>query len=120
MSEVLFRSASSVYIHAMEATQTIEELTRQIVELAHPVKVLLFGSAARGEATADSDIDLLVVMPDGTHRRHTAQRLYRDISNIGTAFDLVVATASDLDKHGNTAGLIYQSVLKEGKLLYAA
>ena len=104
----------------MEASQTIEDLTRQIVELAHPLKVLLFGSAARGDTTTGSDIDLLVVMPDGTHRRHTAQRLYREISNIKTAFDLVVATVSDLDRHGDTVGLIYHSALKEGKLLYAA
>ena len=59
-------------------------------------------------------------MPDGTHRRHTAQRLYREISNIETAFDLVVATVSDLDRHGETNGLVYQTALKEGRLLYAA
>lgn len=104
----------------MVESQTIEELTRQIVELVHPLKVLLFGSAARGDATTESDIDLLVVVPDGTHRRHTAQRLYREISDIKTAFDLVVATVSDLDKHGMTSGLVYQSALKEGKVLYAA
>ncbi|VGO21832.1 nucleotidyltransferase domain-containing protein [Pontiella sulfatireligans] len=103
----------------MDATQTTDDLVRQIVQLAHPVKVFLFGSAVRGAMTADSDIDLLVVMPDGTHRRHTAQRLYCEISNIKTAFDLVVATPSDLERHGADSSLIYQTVLKEGKLLYA-
>lgn len=103
----------------MDPTQTIDELTRQIVELAHPLKVFLFGSAANGTMTADSDIDLLVVMPDGTHRRHTAQRLYREVSNIKTAFDLVVATASDLDRLGTSSGLVYGTALKEGKLIYA-
>ncbi|MCF7847631.1 MAG: nucleotidyltransferase domain-containing protein [Kiritimatiellales bacterium] len=105
---------------AMETKQTIDELIRQIVELAHPLQIFLFGSVAKGGMSVDSDIDLLVVMPDGTHRRKTAQRLYMDISNIKTAFDLVVATASDLDRHGENSGLIYRAALKEGKLLYAA
>ena len=108
------------FIRRMDTGRAIEELTRQVVDLARPLKVILFGSFARGVQRADSDIDLLVVVPDGTHRRHTAQRLYRDVSNIGIAFDLVVATVSDLERHGDDPGLVYRSALKEGKLLYAA
>ena len=50
----------------------IERIVRAIVEEAHPRRVILFGSVARGEARDSSDIDLLVVIPDGTHRRKTA------------------------------------------------
>lgn len=117
---ILFFFYRCAYIHGMDATQTIEELTRQIVELAHPLKVVLFGSAASGAMTDDSDIDLLVIMPNGTHRRQTAQQLYRGISNINTAFDLIVATVSDIERHENSQSLVYYSALKEGKLLYAA
>ena len=60
----------------------IDTLTRQIVEAVHPLRIILFGSAARGHTSPDSDVDLLVVMPDGTHRRHAAQHLYRSIRGI--------------------------------------
>ena len=68
----------------------------------------------------DSDIDLMVVMPEGTHRRHTAQKLYRDIQGFKVPFDVVVATPSDLIRYGNSPGLIYREVLREGKEVYAA
>jgi predicted nucleotidyltransferase len=43
--------------------QIINEMTRRIVERFDPLQVILFGSHARGEAHADSDVDLLVVFP---------------------------------------------------------
>ena len=98
----------------------IDELVQQIVALAHPLRVILFGSAARGDMGPDSDIDLLVVVPDGTHRRRTAQKLYRDIRNAGVPFDVVVATSLDIEKHKDNIGLVYRSALREGKEVYAA
>ena len=99
--------------------RALDELVRQIVAAVHPLQIILFGSAARGELTTGSDYDLLVVMPDGTHRRHTAQLLYRCIDGVVVPFDLIVATPSDLDKHRNNPGLIYHTVLQEGKTVYA-
>lgn len=55
----------------------INVVVRRIVDASRPLRIILFGSAARGDARPWSDIDLLVVMPNGTHRRATAQRLYR-------------------------------------------
>ncbi len=55
----------------------IDNLVRRIVEVAHPLRIILFGSAARGEMGPNSDVDVLVVVSEGTHRRHTAQRSYR-------------------------------------------
>ena len=60
----------------------------------------------------DSDIDVLVVMPDGVHRRQTAQLLYRQIRGLGVPFDILVATPDDLERHKDNIGLIYQSILR--------
>ena len=100
--------------------QEIEKLVQRIVDAVHPLRIILFGSAARGELTPDSDVDVLVVMPDGTHRRKTAQYLYGVISGVKVPYDIVVATPSDLEKHRDNIGLIYYAILKEGKMLYAA
>lgn len=98
----------------------IEQLVRKIVELVHPMRILVFGSAARDNMGPNSDIDVLVVMPDGVHRRHTAQFLYQHVRGIGVPFDILVATPRDLERHKNNIGLIYKTVLKEGKEVYAA
>lgn len=98
----------------------LDQLVRTIVNTVHPLSVILFGSAAREQMTGQSDIDLMVVMPNGTHRRHTSQLLYRTIRGIRTPFDLIVATTGDLEKHRDNIGLIYRTALREGRTLYAA
>jgi len=98
----------------------IDQLVQRIVETVHPLRVILFGSATRGEIGPNSDIDVLVVMPEGTHRRRTAQLLYRQINGLGVPFDVLVATPSDLEEYKDNIGLIYRTVLREGRELYAA
>jgi hypothetical protein len=68
----------------------------------------------------DSDLDVLVVMPNGTHRRKTAQRLYRQISGLGVPFDIVVATSEDLELYKDNPGLIYGTIISEGVEVYVA
>lgn len=97
----------------------VDKLVRGIVELVHPLRILLFGSAARGEMRQGSDLDVLVVVPEGSHRRHTAQLLYRQINGLGVPFDILVATPNDLEKHKDNIGLIYRTILREGREIYA-
>ena len=54
----------------------LETLVRRIVELARPDRIVLFGSAARGEMGPDSDLDVLVVKSGVEHRRRLAQDIY--------------------------------------------
>ena len=98
----------------------IDELVRRIVEVAHPLRIILFGSAARGAMGPHSDLDVLVVMPDGIHRRKTAQEIYRRLWGFGFAKDIVVVTESDLRKYGDNFSLIYYPALREGREIYVA
>ena len=101
-------------------SKKIDELVRRIVEEVHPLRIILFGSAARGEVGPHSDVDLLVVMPEGVHRRRIAQLLYQNITGLGISFDILVSTPDDLQKHGNKIGLVYRTILQEGREVYAA
>jgi predicted nucleotidyltransferase len=83
------------------------------------LRIILFGSAARGEMGPNSDFDVLVVMPEGVHRRKTAQLIYRHLLGFGFATDVVVATESDLRKYGDNFSLVYYPALREGKEIYA-
>jgi uncharacterized protein len=98
----------------------VKDLVRRIVDTAHPEKVILFGSTARGEAGRYSDIDVAVVVPDGTHRRLTERHIYRAMIGFKLPVDVVVVTQSDLKKYENSPGLVYREILREGTLLYAA
>lgn len=98
----------------------IDVVVERIVEAVHPLRILIFGSAARGEAGPDSDVDVLVVMPEGTNRRQTTQYLHTQFFGLPVAVDVVVATPSDLERHGRNPGLIYRTILEEGRELYAA
>jgi predicted nucleotidyltransferase len=106
---------------AMQHTsKIIESLIDRIVNAVHPMRIILFGSAARGEMGPNSDIDVMVVMPDGTHRSNTARYLYKQMFGFGVPVDIVVTTPSVLEQHKDNIGLIYRTVLAEGKDVYVA
>lgn len=96
------------------------EIVRRIVDAVHPERIILFGSAARGEMGADSDIDMLVVMPEGTDRRGVAGYIHTKLFGIPIPVDVMVTTPSLLEKHKDNIGLIYRTVLAVGRELYAA
>ena len=99
---------------------TVETAVKRIVDVVGPLRIILFGSAARGQLGSHSDLDMLVVVRTGTHRRRTAQRIYRALFGTGHAVDVVVVTEDDLVLHRHNAGMIIGIALEEGRELYAA
>jgi uncharacterized protein len=97
----------------------IDKLVKCIVDAVHPLQIILFGSAARNEMGPDSDIDVLVVMPNGTHRVETEKQLYRTVKGITTPYDILVSTPEILGRHRFNIGLVYRTILEEGKTIYA-
>lgn len=102
----------------MEAS-VLNPIIERIVEVADPERIILFGSAARGEMGPHSDIDLMVVK-SGVHRRKLAQRIYRNLIGIGQPVDVIVVTPEDLDKYGDSHALVVSPALEEGIEVYHA
>jgi predicted nucleotidyltransferase len=98
----------------------VDDLVNRIVKAVHPLKIVMFGSAAQGKMNADSDIDVLVVMPDGTHCLSTTHYLYKQMRGFSLPVDILVATPGTLERHRHTTGLVYRTVLAEGKEIYVA
>ncbi|MBM3268923.1 MAG: nucleotidyltransferase domain-containing protein [Candidatus Sericytochromatia bacterium] len=98
----------------------ISDLVRRIRQVASPRRIILFGSAARGTMHPNSDLDVLVVVPEGVHRRRTAQGIYRNLIGLGVPVDVVVATERDLERFGAVDSMVYSPALREGKLIYVA
>lgn len=102
----------------MNLTDQLPEVTRRIVRTSNPEKIILFGSYARGRFDADSDLDLLVIVPNVKHLRQESLRMRRALRGLLVPVDIVVATPEQIDRLGSVAGLIYRSALSEGKVLY--
>lgn len=100
--------------------RTTDDLINRIVDAVHPLRIVVFGSAAQGQMGPDSDIDVMVVMPDGTHCLNATQHLYRRMIGFGSPVDIVVATPAVLERHKDNRGLIYRTILAEGREIYAA
>lgn len=98
----------------------LETLIRRIVEVARPDRIVLFGSAARGEMGPDSDLDVLVVKSGVEHRRRLAQDIYMNLSGVGVGVDLIVLTPEDLEAQKDSVGSIVGPALDEGRVIYAA
>jgi predicted nucleotidyltransferase len=102
--------------------ELIQEMTDAIVREVDPERIILFGSRARDEAGADSDIDLLIVEsePFGPNRsRHQEiTRLYRALSQFGIAKDILVYSTDEVTKWQHSINHIISHSLQEGKVLY--
>jgi predicted nucleotidyltransferase len=98
--------------------QTIlDKIVQRIVEVADPEKIILFGSAARGEMGPNSDVDLLVVK-SGVHRRRLTQAIYMNLFGVGRAVDVVVVTPEDIEQYKDSFALVIEPALREGKVIY--
>lgn len=96
----------------------LPEIINRIVHSFHPVRIILFGSWARGEAHADSDVDLLVVLPKVEHKRRTEIEILRALNGLPISKDVIVATPEEIQKRGNVVGNILRPALREGKIIY--
>lgn len=100
--------------------EQLEAVVQRIRDAVHPLRIILFGSAARETMHMESDIDVAVVVPEGTDRHQVYETLYPCLVGLGIAVDIVVTTPEELDAHKATIGMVYRDIVWHGKELYAA
>ncbi|MDI7269713.1 MAG: nucleotidyltransferase domain-containing protein [Myxococcota bacterium] len=99
----------------------LAEIVRRLVEAYAPERVYLFGSRARGDADPDSDYDILLVVPDSAPPERRVSRLaYEVLWGAGTAADVIVWERSRFERRAHVVCSLPATVLREGKVLYAA
>lgn len=100
--------------------EVLRDIVQRVVRVAHPEKIILFGSAVKGEMGPNSDVDLLVVVKPGVHRRKLAGEIYKNLIGVGQAVDIIVVTAEDVERYADSPMLVIEPALREGKVVYAA
>lgn len=98
----------------------LAEIIRRIVKVAKPEKIILFGSAARGEMGPNSDVDLLVIKGGKFHRGHLTEKIYMNLFGVGQAVDVIVVNSEDVNRYRDCFALVIHPALREGKVVYAA
>ena len=97
--------------------KTIQELANRIAREFHPDRIVLFGSYAYGVPTAESDVDLLVVMPfPGAGSTQAVEILRRVKARI--PLDLVVRTPEDMRQRLAWNDFFLKEVTENGEVLY--
>ena len=116
---------ASTSVYTPPTPQEVEEIVREAVERivaeVDPLRVILFGSTARGDRRPDSDLDFLVVMPrlaDAQEKRAVKDQLQEAVRGLGLWVDVHVTDAEDLVRRGDLIGPILRPALREGKLMH--
>jgi predicted nucleotidyltransferase len=105
----------------LQEDSVLTEVVRRLVEAYRPERVYLFGSKARGDGDADSDYDLMVLVPDdSTPERRSSRLAYRALRGTGAAADVVVWLQSRFERRVRVITSLPATVMREGRLLYAA
>ena len=96
----------------------LDEIVGRIVGIAHPIRVVLFGSRARGEGRVGSDFDLLVVADSSEPRYRRSAPLYAGLADIPAEVDVVVYTPDEIEAWRNVPESLSQRAMTEGVVLY--
>ena len=100
----------------------LERMVATIVAETDPDRIILFGSRARGDATADSDVDLMVVEegPFGPERNgHTeVARLIRALADFPVGKDILVYSREEVEYWRDSLNSVVAEALSEGAVLY--
>jgi uncharacterized protein len=103
----------------MTSSLVPEGLLRSIVAEFAPQRVILFGSAARGEAGSDSDLDLLVVLDDDAPLEKLGSKaVYAARGGYRKPVDIIPCRASILEKRARAIGSFAHIILRDGVTVY--
>jgi predicted nucleotidyltransferase len=102
----------------MTNNRWIVAITDRIVERFRPIRVILFGSHARGDAGPESDIDLLVVLPHVVDKRRVAVAIRRVLVDFPVPKDIIVTTPQEIRRRGDQVGSVLRPALREGRVVY--
>jgi predicted nucleotidyltransferase len=99
-------------------TVDLREVTRRIVEVIRPLRVILFGSRAVGRTRKGSDWDFLVIANSKLPRYRRAAPLYGALSDIPAQMDILVYTPSEVKEWRKVPQAFVTTALRQGRVLY--
>lgn len=96
----------------------IDNTIEKIAEVVTPKKIILFGSAGTNNFNANSDLDFLIVVQNGTNKRKLTQEIYKNILSIGFATDIVLIDEDEFEEFKNFDGYAIKNIVETGQVIY--
>jgi predicted nucleotidyltransferase len=104
---------------AVATATTINYIVKKIVSAVQPMKIILFGSQARGTQHSGSDVDLLVITKPGDDREQARLTIEKALRGRRFAIDLLVRTPADVEWNIQAENSFYtDDIMGEGQVLY--
>ena len=100
--------------------ELMEEIIRRVCSVMRPDRIILFGSAATGGMTPDSDIDLLVLKKDPGNVRDASVLIRGVLRGLGYPFDVIVMATERYEESKDVVGGLAYPVHRGGQVIYAA
>jgi predicted nucleotidyltransferase len=108
-------------VNSILASSTLDAVVTRLVEGLHPDRIYLFGSHANRHANEDSDIDLLVVVPESDLPRHKREaKSYDLLWGLTTPVDVIVLTHEEFDRSSQVKTSLASTVQSKGQVIYNA
>lgn len=105
-------------VSQLEASEATARIIQKIVDRFHPLRIILFGSRARGDAHSDSDFDLLIIAPSDKPRWQRTVPVYHALAGMGVPKDIVWWTPEEIAEWDGVKSHFINTALREGKVLY--
>ena len=102
----------------MTTSDIISAMVDRIVTRFDPIRVILFGSQARGDVNESSDVDLMVVLNDIPNKHTTTSEILHELMDMPISKDIIVVTPGEIEREGDVIGTITYDALQEGKIMY--
>ncbi len=100
-------------------TALLEEVTRRLVDEFHPEQIILFGSHAWGTPDDNSDVDVVVVVPNSDLSPHLrAAHAYRALRGLPIPVEVRVRTRTEFERYRSVPASLEHQIYEQGKRLY--
>ena len=104
----------------MISQRTIRKAVELLRKASNPVRIILFGSYARGDMNETSDLDFLVVEKEIKARRMETVRLRDVLSPLRIPVDVLIVSEKSYNEWKDSPGTVIYEAAIEGKVVYGA
>ena len=101
-----------------EITKEIQSIVDQLIRKYDPLKIILFGSAGRGEYDKVNDLDFLIIKADVPRQGLARMRELDEIIERNIAADMLVYRPEELEDRIKLGDPFIKTIMREGRVLY--
>lgn len=116
----MHKESSAILLSMGIDEEIIHEIVKRVTSVVKAERIILFGSAATGHMTRDSDIDLLVIENSIENRDEDWLRLQQALRGMGYPFDIIVMARDRFEETKDVIGGIAYPAHRQGKVVYEA